>query len=230
MRTLIYIPIVHTDADMGAMSESLQQIYMKEYGRRKWTQRTATVEKLWKEIERRIAALPLDYTKLKLYQDGLPKCGQELEIAKSVAAGGSRNFQLLVRLVEKGARLIGTEDPDLLIQEYNRLRNALDNLKGSAAFQDSAHRRDSPPSLRDSRKRNKERNRGRIPLKKSVTVGGTSASVEGFVSQRDKYIAARIHETLRDDETGLLFLGVVHRANEMLPSDIRISYLLPLPI
>jgi len=201
MRTLIYIPIVHTDADMGAMSESLQQIYMKEYGRRKWTRRTATVEKMWKEIERRIAALPLDYTKLKLYQDGLPKCGQELEIAKSVAAGGSKNFQLLVRLVEKGARLIGTENPDLLIQEYNRLRNALDNLKGS---------------------------RGRVLLKKSVTVGGTSASVEGFVSQRDKYIAARIHETLRDDETGLLFLGVVHRANEMLPSDIRISYLLPI--
>jgi hypothetical protein len=186
---------------MGAMSESLQQIYMKEYGRRKWTRRTATVEKMWKEIERRIAALPLDYTKLKLYQDGLPKCGQELEIAKSVAAGGSKNFQLLVRLVEKGARLIGTENPDLLIQEYNRLRNALDNLKGS---------------------------RGRVLLKKSVTVGGTSASVEGFVSQRDKYIAARIHETLRDDETGLLFLGVVHRANEMLPSDIRISYLLPI--
>jgi hypothetical protein len=70
--------------------------------------------------------------------------------------------------------------------------------------------------------------RGRVLLKKSVTVGGTSASVEGFVSQRDKYIAARIHETLRDDETGLLFLGVVHRANEMLPSDIRISYLLPI--
>ncbi|MDP2884658.1 MAG: hypothetical protein Q8P51_06520 [Ignavibacteria bacterium] len=203
MRTLIYIPIVHTDADMGAMSESLQQIYVKEYGRRKWTQRTATVEKMWKDIERKIVALPLDYAKLKLYQDGLPKCGRELEIAQSVAAGGSRNFQLLVRLVEKGARLIGTEDPDLLIQEYNRLRNTLDNL------------RESP---------------GGGLLKRSVTMGGTSASVEGFVSQRDKYIAARIHETLRDDETGLLFLGVVHRANEMLPGDIRISYLLPLPI
>ncbi len=228
MRTLIYIPIVHTDADMGAMSESLQQVYMKEYGRRKWTQRTATVEKIWKEIERKISALPLDYTKLKIYQDGLPKCGRELEIAQSVAAGGSRNFQLLVRLVEKGARLIGTEDPNLLIQEYNRLRNTLDSLGGSPAFQDSAHRRDSPPSLRDSRKRNKERNRGGGLRKKSVTMGGTSASVEGFVSQRDKYIAARIHETLRDGETGLLFMGVVHKANEMLPGDIRISYLLPI--
>lgn len=201
MRTLIYIPIVHTDADMGAMSESLQQVYVKEYGRRKWAQRTTKVEKSWKEIERKISALPLDYAKLKLYQDGLPKCGRELEIAQSVAAGGSRNFQLLVRLVEKGARLIGTEDPDLLIQEYNRLRNTLDNLRGSA---------------------------GGGLLKRSVTMGGTSASVEGFVAQRDKYIAARIHETLRDGETGLLFLGVVHRANEMLPGDIRISYLLPI--
>ncbi|MCX6143451.1 MAG: hypothetical protein NTZ35_09540 [Ignavibacteriales bacterium] len=200
-RTLIYIPIVHTDADMGAMSESLQQVYVKHYGRRKWTQRTLTVERIWKEIERKILALPLDYTKLKLYQDGLPKCGQELEIAKSVAVGGSTNFQLLVRLVEKGAQLIGTEDPDLLIQEYNRLRNALDNLAGS---------------------------RGRVQPKKSVPASRASASVEGFVPQRDKYIAARIDETLRDGETGILFMGVIHRANEMLPSDIRISYLLPI--
>ena len=245
MRRLIYIPIVHSSADMGSMSESLEQVYRKKYGRQKWTQRTKTVEKIWKEIKRKISLLQLDYSKVKIYQDGLPKCGRELEIAKSAAAGGSKNYQLVLDLVEKGAQLIGTEDPNLLIQEYHQLRNTLDNLQGSPAFQDSAHSRDSPASqdsasLRDSRERNKERNRrAGLPKNKwkitspinrrSAGFGAETSpdAVEGFVSQRDKYIALRIHETLRDGEIGLLFVGVVHRVNEILPSDIQVSYLLP---
>lgn len=215
MRRLIYIPIVHSSADMGSMSESLKEVYMKKYGRRKWTQRTKIVEKIWKEIERKISLLPLDYAKVKIYQDGLPKCGRELEIAKSAAAGGSKNYQLVLDLVEKGAQLIGTEDPNLLIQEYHQLRNTLDNLQGS------------PASLRDSRERNR---RAKLPKKRKLPQSHSTSetAVETFVSQRDKYIALRIDETLRDGETGFLFVGVVHRVNEMLPSDIQISYFLPL--
>jgi len=227
MRRLIYIPIVHTDADMGSMSESLKQVYVKKYGIRKWTQRTNIVAKIWKEIERKISLLPLDYARVKIYQDGLPKCGRELEIAKTAAAGGSKNYQLLLHLVEKGAQLIGTEDPNLLIQEYHQLRNTLDNLQGSPA----SHPPSADASLRDSRERNKERNRRAGLLEKRKLPQSHSASetaVETFVSQRDKYISTRIHETLRDGETGLLFVGVVHKVYEMLPDDIQISYLLPI--
>lgn len=214
VRRLIYIPIVHSDADMGSMSESLAQVYRKKYGRGKWIQRTKIVAKIWKEIERKISLLPLDYAKVKIYQDGLPKCGRELEIAKSAAAGGSKNYQLVLDLVEKGAQLIGTEDPNLLIQEYHQLRNTLDNLQGKSHL--------SP--------------KGKLLRSRSAPINRRSAgsgaetlpdAVEAFVSQRDKYIALRIDETLRDGETGLLFVGVVHRVNEMLPSDIQISYLLP---
>lgn len=214
MRRLIYIPIVHSDADMGSMSESLEQVYRKKYGRRKWTQRTKIVEKIWKEVERKISLLPLDYAKVKIYQDGLPKCGRELEIAKSAAAGGSKNYQLVLGLVEKGAQLIGTEDPNLLIQEYHQLRNTLDNLQGKSHL---------PPKGKLLRSRS-------APMNRRAAGFGAETSpdaVEGFVSQRDKYIALRIDKTLRDGETGFLFVGVVHRVNEMLPPDIQISYLLP---
>lgn len=258
MRRLIYIPIVHSSADMGSMSESLEQVYRKKYGRRKWTQRTKIVEKIWKEVERKISLLPLDYAKVKIYQDGLPKCGRELEIAKSAAAGGSKNYQLVLDLVEKGAQLIGTEDPNLLIQEYHQLRNTLDNLQGSPASQparltgfdeagaDSASLRDSSPAVRDvppsqdsaqqrdsksgTVKRQERNRRAKLPKKRKLPRSHSTSetAVETFVSQRDKYIALRIDETLRDGETGFLFVGVVHRVNEMLPSDIQISYLLPL--
>ena len=232
MRRLIYIPIVHSSADMGSMSESLEQVYMKEYGRRKWARRTRIVEKIWKEVERKISLLPLDYAKVKIYQDGLPKCGRELEIAKSAAAGGSKNYQLVLDLVEKGAQLIGTEDPNLLIQEYHQLRNTLDNLQGSPA----SHPPSADASLRDSRERNRKaelpKNKWKItsPINRRSAGFGAETSpdaVEGFVSQRDKYIALRIDETLRDGETGFLFVGVIHRVNEMLPLDIQIYYLLP---
>lgn len=190
-RRLIYIPIVHSDTDMGSMSESLKQVYMERYGRQKWTWRKEIVARIWREIERKISLLPLDYAKVKIYQDGLAKCGRELEITRSAAAAGSKNYQLLLRLVEKGAQLIGTEDPDLLIQEYNQLRSRLDELR-----------------------------EGGLLLEKRKLLRPRSASLnsaETFVAQRDKYISIRIHETLRDGETGLLFVGVVHRVNEMLP-------------
>ena len=247
MRRLIYIPIVHSSADMGSMSESLEQVYRKKYGRQKWIQRTKTVQKIWREIEKKISFLPLDYAKVKIYQDGLPKCGRELEIAKSAAAGGSKNYQLVLDLVEKGAQLIGTEDPNLLIQEYHQLRNTLDNLQGSPASQPArltgfdeagspksfGRRRagGDSASLRDSRERNKERNRrAKLPKKRKLpqSHSASETAVETFVSQRDKYISIRINETLKDGETGFLFVGVVHKVNEMLPSDIQISYLLPL--
>lgn len=221
MRRLIYIPIVHSDADMGSMSESLKEVYMKQYGRQKWTQRTKIVEKIWKEIEKKISLLPLDYAKVKIYQDGLPKCGRELDIAKSAAAGGSKNYQLVLHLVEKGAQLIGTEDPNLLIQEYNQLRNTLDNLQGTHRVRGALGATRPRPALAG---------RAGLPKKRKLphSHSASETAVETFVSQRDKYIALRIDETLRDGETGFLFVGVVHRVNEMLPSDIQISYLLPI--
>jgi hypothetical protein len=246
---------------MGSMSESLKKVYMEKYGRVKWNQRNKIVEIIWEEIKKKISLLHLDYAKVKIFQDGLPKCGRELEIAKSAADGGSKNYQLLLHLVEKGAHLIGTEDPDLLIQEYNKLRDTLDTLKISrrvpmplygSAFKNPA--RWTPGLIgAESRKRDRPENgkngivpkaltglqkKGKLLKARSALIkngslgfvrnGTLSSSNETFVSQRDKYMALRIDETLREGETALLFVGVVHRVNELLPSDIKISYLLPI--
>jgi hypothetical protein len=73
---------------------------------------------LWTDIREKLLALDLDFAKLKVYQDGLPVCGQELEIARKLAEEESPNYKLVIELVERGAQLIGTEDPQLLLEEY----------------------------------------------------------------------------------------------------------------
>ena len=126
MRTLIVIPIIHTEQDMGSLLEQIKQEYVTRYGHEKWTEHLKSIDEVWRGIRRMIAALELSYVSVRLYQDGLPLCGKEADIVKEVAARGGQNHQLLVELMEQGARLMGTEDPDLLLQEYQFHKSALD--------------------------------------------------------------------------------------------------------
>ena len=125
MRTLIVIPIIHTEQDMGSLLERIKQDYVTRYGHEKWTEHLKSIDEVWSGIRRMIAALELPCASVRLYQDGLPLCGKEADIVKDVAARGGRNHQLLIELMEQGARLMGTEDPDLLLQEYQFHQDAL---------------------------------------------------------------------------------------------------------
>lgn len=131
-RTLIYIPIIHTQADMGALSQAIQRLKVKELGRRGWERNVQLVNKLWAQIERAIKGLALPYERVRLYQDGLPVCGRELEIVTELARAGSRNHGLLHRLRERGARIMGTESSELLVEEYELVKE--DFASGKPGF------------------------------------------------------------------------------------------------
>jgi len=122
MRQLISIPMVHTPADLGSQREAARQAYIARYGVERWHQHLEVVTQLWHRIRQRVLALPVDFTTVRLYQDGLPRCGHELTIVETLAEAGSSNHQLLLELVNRGAILMGTEDPALLVQERDRLR------------------------------------------------------------------------------------------------------------
>ncbi len=132
MRTLIMIPIIHTEQDMGSLLAQVKQEYVARYGHDKWTEHLNSIGEVWSGIRQMIAALELPYASVRLYQDGLPQCGKEADIVKEVAAGGSKNHQILVELMEQGARLMGTEDPQLLIEEYQFLQVALEGGEQAA--------------------------------------------------------------------------------------------------
>ena len=48
----------------------------------------------------------------------MPVCGHEREIVSELAGAGSRNHRLLLELEARGATLMGTESPELLVEEY----------------------------------------------------------------------------------------------------------------
>lgn len=118
MRKLLYVPIAHSMADMGSKAELLKQRFVERFGPGRWSEHRALIEELWQGIRDRLLAQGLRWEKVRLYQDGLPVCGRELEIVRHVAAQGSRNYELVLELIGKGARLEGTEEPELLRREY----------------------------------------------------------------------------------------------------------------
>jgi hypothetical protein len=130
MTRVILIPIVHNLTDLGSLGESVRALYLQHLGPAVWQQRERAIEKLWGDIRRAIEALGLDYHQVRIYQDGLPVCGREEQIVRELAAAGSLNHQLLLELLRLGAGLVGTEDPQLLIREYQMQRRLIGNASG----------------------------------------------------------------------------------------------------
>ena len=125
-RTLVIVPILHTAADMGGLARSIERVTQRRLGRRQWEQNARVIAQLWTDIRGAISAWTLPWEKVRLYQDGLPRCGRETEIVTEIAGTGSPNHQLLLDLMRRGAILMGTEAPDLLVEEYKLMRAALD--------------------------------------------------------------------------------------------------------
>jgi len=122
MRKLLCVPIIHTEADLGSLKESIRTRYPSQQD---WERQLVIANQFWDEINRRIISAGLNYKQLRVYQDGLPVCGRELDIVRDLAAQGSKNHQLVVLIVEKGATLEGTEAPNLLLEEYNYIKAIL---------------------------------------------------------------------------------------------------------
>lgn len=124
-RQLIYVPVIHSPADMGTMGEELEAACIERLGRRHWEDYLALLDQFWQSVRAGLDRLRLDYGRVDLYQDGLPLCGRELEIVKDASARGSENHRLLLDLMARGATLMGTEDPNLLLAEYRNVQTAL---------------------------------------------------------------------------------------------------------
>ena len=146
-RVLICIPIVHTPADMGALNEPIQQLKVRKLGRKTWAQNIELVKKFWTEIEQATENLALSYQRVRVYQDGLPVCGHEPEIVSDLAKAGSRNYQLLLKLTEQGATLMGTESAELLVEEYQLAKQVLAQEMARHSARQAAQWKDLQDSL-----------------------------------------------------------------------------------
>ena len=124
-RTLILVPIIHSPADMGTLAPSVRRVTVQKIGQQGWERNVDVIRQMWADISQAVEGWELPWATVRLYQDGLPRCGRESEIVKELAGAGSPNHQILLKLMHKGATLMGTESPDLLLQEYRLVKHLL---------------------------------------------------------------------------------------------------------
>lgn len=115
-RTLVYIPVIHTDPDLGSLAADLEEKAVKLLGSY-WQQHKQTVKRYWQGIARFLRMKK--FTNVLIFQDGLPEGGETASaIIDKLAQTNSPNYQLLKVLIQRGAQMQKTEDPELLKQEY----------------------------------------------------------------------------------------------------------------
>jgi len=186
-RRLIYFPIIHTEIDMGTLGESIQEAALHKFGRTALKRKTMAVNKMWLDIEKAIEVFHFDYKAVRLFQDGLPVCGRELEIVKDLAGAGSRNHVLLLGLIEKGATIMGTESAELLVEEYQLVKQA---VTGSAK-QGKVNLQPCQKALSDSLLGKRDRFiAGRINA--SLLAGETGILFIGMLHSIDKWLDSEI--------------------------------------
>lgn len=125
-RILYHVPIIHTLADMGNLSDAVRRASLQRLSVKAWRHKLRSIDEFWDKVEKAIEGLSLCFEHLRLYQDGLPICGKETEIVTTLADQGSRNHKLLLGLMQRGAELMGTESSELLLEEYQTIKAKLE--------------------------------------------------------------------------------------------------------
>jgi pheromone shutdown protein TraB len=184
-RHLIYVPVVHSEADMGSMASAVTRSLRLRPDQHRTRQEK--IARFWEKVRASLLAA-LDerlggagsLARVRIYQDGLPTSGElARRIARESAAKGSHNYSLVLELLDRGAALEQTESPDLLREEYSMLRRKSRNARRASEL----------------------------------------------LELRDRFMADRINATLQEGETGVLFIGALHKVGERLASDIEVSML-----
>lgn len=133
---LIYVPILHAAADSGRTTAIVPRKSSDEK-REKLDKDPSAIDEMWDGIAAKIAGLDLPWSRTRIYLDGVPVCGNELELVTRLAETGSRSPRFVLSLIDKGATLEGTENIDLLIREYDLLNRLL--MKRALADRPAAH-------------------------------------------------------------------------------------------
>ncbi len=118
MRKLYFVPIIHMSPDMGSLASALDETAQTELGQEVWQKHKEAVSNFWDYIGQFFNAM--DVKGFKIYQDGMVADGTDgLRIIREGISQGSKNFEIVGRLLERGAALVKTEDRTLVKQEYD---------------------------------------------------------------------------------------------------------------
>jgi hypothetical protein len=126
MRTLIYVPIIHSMADMGSIGNELRRKSVSDYGKNKWRKHTDAVNGYWDAIGFYFENIKRYIKGIKIYQDGMFVDGEmAMKIIGEGVKSGSKNSVIVSNLISLGAILIRTEDFNMVKNEYDGLQSVL---------------------------------------------------------------------------------------------------------
>lgn len=121
-RRLLVVPIIHSGMELGSELETHRAGIVARHGEAGWEARQAAVADYWRAVRDALLALPIDFRRLKVYQDSLPDGPGVERLIEELARGGSPNHQLLLTLRARGAAVLGTESLALLLEEYQAIK------------------------------------------------------------------------------------------------------------
>lgn len=126
MKTLLYVPIIHSNADMGSLGKELKSKSVSELGENMWQKHTDTVNGYWDAIEFYFENIDVTGNEIKIYQDGMFVDGEmAMKIVDEGIKSGSKNSKIVSNLISRGAILIKTEDFKMVKDEYDGLQSIL---------------------------------------------------------------------------------------------------------
>ncbi|MFH1239917.1 MAG: hypothetical protein V1672_01765 [Candidatus Diapherotrites archaeon] len=188
MRKLLYVPILHSAADLGSIGKDVTSKGVELVGPEKWKKHLHTIDLFWDSIENYFHELNVE--KFKIFQDGFVVSGETSEkIVNEVAAKGSRNYEVIRDLISRGAKIMKTEELSLVKREVvyvSKLAKAKKLTEKLTAY-----------------------------LQYKLNKGN-------LLNKRDEFIAKTINESLKEGETGVLFLGAFHNVVPKLEGDIKV--------
>ena len=195
-RKLIHIRIVHSQADLGSVAERLRATSNQKLSAQGWRKHQQQVAAFW----RRLRAELMERVEKELAGAGWEK----LRIYQDgMPAGGETARRIVEEVAEKGSL------------NYQMLREL---LKRGASLEKTEHAgllREEYGMIRQivAAAGAVEREQARRIYRRRS---------EALLAQRDRFIAKRIDQTLKEGELGLLFVGASHRVRSYLPRDIEV--------
>jgi len=120
MGELIYVPVIHMSADLGSIAKQVDKRGVADLGEEVWKKHIKTVKGFWDAVSHYFDSI--DVSGMKIYQDGMVadgKVGQK--IVEEGIKSGSKNYELVLGLLKRGAILIKTEDFKFVKEERDRL-------------------------------------------------------------------------------------------------------------
>ena len=108
------------EADLGSLASDVAKRGIASLGEEVWQKHMETVKSFWDSIARYFEKL--EVSNFKVYQDGMVADGEMgQKILEEGLKSGSRNFEIILKLIKRGAVLVKTEDFALVKKERDRL-------------------------------------------------------------------------------------------------------------